>query len=355
MPIRTTTIGSYPKPDYVPVPDWYHGKSEDEAGRHPTNPTQLYTEYLRQRTADGEAAFDEGTREIVREQDEIGIDIPTDGEVRREHYVFYHLRHLEGIDFENLSERQMRQGGWTALVPTIRGPIGAGAPFLRRDWQVAQAATSKPVKITVPGPLTIAGSVANAHYADEAELCAALADALNPEIRDLAEAGCTWIQVDEPLFARHPDKALAFGVDNLARCLHGLPEETRTAVHVCCGYPAELDQEDYPKADPAAYLEIADALDAAPVDAVSLEDAHRPNDLSLLERYRETTVILGAVEIASTRLESVDDIRGRLSQALEHIDAHRLMAGPDCGLTMLPHTLAVDKLRNLVAAARAVG
>lgn len=354
MPIPTTTIGSYPKPDYVPVPDWFHGKSEAEAGRHPTNPTQRYSEYLRQRGSEGEAAFDRGTQEIVREQDRIGIDVPTDGEVRREHYVFYHLRHLRGVDFENLSEREMRQGGWTALVPTIRGPIEAGEPFLRRDWQVAQAATSRPVKITVPGPLTISGSAANTHYADEAELCAALGDALNREIADLAAAGCTWIQVDEPLFARHPDKALAFGIDALARCFHGIPDQVSRAVHICCGYPADLDMEDYPKADPNAYSDLAEALDAAPVDAISLEDAHRHNDLGLLERFTRTTIMLGLLDIAQSRVETAEEIAARLRDALGHIDRARLMAAPDCGLTMLTRSLARAKLSALVEAARSV-
>lgn len=354
MTIRTTTIGSYPKPDYVPVPDWHHAKPEAETGRHPSNPTQLYSEYLRRRTEEGEDAFDRGTQEIVREQDELGIDVPTDGEVRREHYVFYHLRHLSGVDFENLSERQMRQGGWTALVPTVRGPIEAGAPFLRRDWEVAQAATSKPVKITVPGPITIAGSSANSYYAKESELCLAFADALNREIRDLAEAGCTWIQVDEPLFARHPDKALAFGIEGLERCFAGVPESVNRAVHICCGYPAALDMEDYPKADRQAYFDLADALDAASVDAVSLEDAHRHNDLSVLERFGRTTIMLGAIDIASSRVETAEEIAARLREALNHIDRDRLMAAPDCGLTMLSRELTRAKLSALVAAARAV-
>jgi 5-methyltetrahydropteroyltriglutamate--homocysteine methyltransferase len=354
MPIATTTIGSYPKPDYVPLPDWYHAKSEEERGVHPTDPTRLYADFERRRSERDDALLDQGTQEVVREQDALGIDVPTDGEVRRDHYVFYHLRQLAGFDFDHLTEREMRAGGWSARVPTVTGRIAHRERFLRHDWQVAQAATRKPVKMTVPGPLTIAGSTADAFYGDERALCADLGDALNVEIRDLAAAGCPWIQIDEPLFARHPDKALAFGIDNLARCLHRLPEETRTAVHVCCGYPAELDQADYPKADPAAYLEIADALDAAPVDAVSLEDAHRPNDLALLERYRQTTVILGVLDIASSERESAEAIRARLSAALEHIDPHRLMAGPDCGLTMLPRRLAREKLQAMVQAARAV-
>ena len=354
MPVPTTTIGAYPKPDYVPLPGWHEAKPEEEQGRHPSDPTRPLRERGRVDPEEEQRLLDRATREIVAEQAEIGIDVPTDGEVRREHYVFYHLRQLHGIDFENLAERELRQGGWTAYVPVVRQPIQAGARFLRHDWRAAQAATGRPVKITVPGPLTIAGTIADDHYGDERALCAALGDALNQEIRDLAAAGCPWVQVDEPLFARYPDKALGFGVDNLARCLHKLPEETRTAVHVCCGYPAELDQEDYPKADPQAYDQLAEPLDLAPVGAVSLEDAHRPADLSLLERFARTTVILGCVDVARSRVEDPDEIAGRLRRALEHIDPHRLMAAPDCGLALMPRKLARDKLRALVQGARAV-
>lgn len=354
MALPTTTIGAYPKPEGMPLPGWYESKSEAERGIHPTDPTRQYSEYLRHRTEADERRLDEGTQAVVREQDELGVDIPTDGEVRRDHYVFYHLRHLNGIDFDALSEREMRAGGWQARVPTVRGAIVPGPRFLRRDWQVAQEATRKPVKITVPGPMTVAGTIVDAHYGDPRALGAALGDALNHEIRDLADAGCAWIQVDEPLFARHPEEALAYGVDNLARCFHKLPREVAKAVHICCGYPAELDQDDYPKADPQAYWSLAEALEDAPVDAVSVEDAHRPNDLRLLEIFATTTVILGTIDIASSAVEQADDIRARLRAALAHIDPHRLIAGPDCGLAMLPRSLARDKLKAMVAAARSV-
>ena len=354
MPIPTTTIGAYPKPDYVPLRGWHEAKPEDEQGRHPSDPTRALRERGRVDPEEEQRLLDRATREVVEEQAELGIDVPTDGEVRREHYVFYHLRHLHGIDFNNLAERELRQGGWQAYVPVVRGPVEAGPRFLRHDWRTAQQATGRPVKITVPGPLTIAGTIADDYYADERALCAALGDALNQEIRDLAHAGCPWIQVDEPLFARHPDAALEYGVDNLARTLHKLPGETRRCVHVCCGYPAELDQADYPKADPGAYDRLAEPLDLAPVDAVSLEDAHRPADLGLLERFARTTVILGCVDVASSPVEDPDAITGRLRQALEHIDPHRLMAAPDCGLALMNRTLARDKLRALVAGARAV-
>jgi len=194
-----------------------------------------------------------------------------------------------------------------------------------------------------------------AFYGDEAKLGAALAGALNVEIRALAGAGCTWIQVDEPVFARYPEKALAFGIDNLSRCFEGVPESTVRGAHVCCGYPAELDTEDYPKADPRAYLAIADGLEAADVDVLSIEDAHRHNDLALLERFTTTRIALGVIGIARTRVEPVDEIADRLRAALAHIDAKRLIAAPDCGLTMLDRDTARAKLANLAAAAKTVG
>ncbi|MDX1542012.1 MAG: hypothetical protein R3349_11485, partial [Geminicoccaceae bacterium] len=129
---------------------------------------------------------------------------------------------------------------------------------------------------------------------------------------------------------------------------------TERLVHVCCGYPDQLDAEDYPKAPHDAYFELAPALDEARVDAVSIEDAHRPNDLSLLERFRRTTVILGVIAIAKSRIEEVDEVRDRLRAALEHIDKERLLAGPDCGLGFLGRDLARRKIEVMVEAARTV-
>ena len=189
------------------------------------------------------------------------------------------------------------------------------------------------MKITVPGPLTIIDSTADAHYGDPARFAMALAAVLNTEIRRLAEAGCGWIQVDEPVFARYPDRALDYGVEALGRCFHGVPAATKRAVHICCGYPAELDMAAYPKADPSAYFDLADALEQAPVDAVSIEDAHRHNDLTLLERFRTTSIMFGVINIAQSRVEGIDEIRARLESALHHIDQERLIAAPDCGLT----------------------
>ena len=343
MPLLTTCIGSYPKPPYVPRLAWMHedveaGEVEDEA----LSPEER------------QAAFDQATREVVAEQVAIGIDIPTDGEMRRGNYIHYHCSHLDGFEPDTLTECTMRGGAWTAEVPTFTGKVAAREPFLVRDWQIAQAATEKPVKITVPGPFTIADSTANVVNPDRRSWCAALADALNVEIRRLADAGCRHIQVDEPLFARLPDQALDFGIETFERCFRGVPAGVTRTMHMCCGYPDKLDETDYVKADPEVYRRLAGALEASIVDAVSIEDAHRHNDLSLLDTFSRTTVILGVVEIASSRVETVDEIVARLRAALDHIDADRLVAAPDCGLIMLGSELARAKLARLVDAARAV-
>ncbi|BBK33217.1 methionine synthase (B12-independent) [Stella humosa] len=353
MAILTTTIGSYPKPDYVRIPNWFEVRRRLAPGQW--NPTQAYEQVLADQDAEHAERLDRGTREVVAEQADAGIDIPTDGEVRREHYIYHQCRRFPGFDFARLTSKAMRGGSWLAAVPTVTGPVTAGTPGMPADWRIAQSATDRPVKMTLPGPLTIIDSTADAHYHDDRRLAADLADALNHEIRALAEAGCRWIQVDEPVFARQLDRALDFGVEMLDRCFHGVPAATRRAVHICCGYPAALDLEDFPKADRRTYFDLADALEETAIDAVSIEDAHRRNDLSLIERFRSKTLILGVVEIARTRVETVDEIRARIADVLEHIEPARLIAAPDCGLIMLDRATAVAKLRNLSAAARSFG
>ena len=350
MGLLTTTIGSYPKPDFVIVRDWVHPKSDYK----PTYDAYIADKrYFEDKKVSTSVFL--GTIEAVRRQLEAGIDVPTDGEQGREHYVFYHLRHLKGVDHSRLQNRKVRGvEEWFSEVPTISGRIEARDRFLRYDWQIAQsiAGGDSPVKITLPGPMTIADTVVDEYYGNEEELNRDLAEALNVEIRDLADAGCRWIQVDEPLFARYPDKALAYGIENLERCFSNVLDEVNRVVHLCCGYPRELDDPNPPKADPFSYFRIADALDEASVDAVSIEDAHRHNDLALLERFRKTTVIFGVVAIAETRVEAVDEIRDRLIAALDHIDSERLIIAPDCGLGMLDRDTAYEKLRNLVEAVR---
>ncbi len=350
MTLLTTTIGAYPKPDYLPTPDWFR-----EGGAGTPKPTEAYQRYLDNLPDNIEELLDRATVEVINDQVNAGVDIPTDGEIRRENYIHYHCRHIEGIDFTRLTEKVSRQGAWVASLPTVTGPLGTRDHFLPRDYRIAQAATDRPVKITVPGPMTITDSIADTYYNDDKQLGAALAAALNEEIMALSEAGCIWIQIDEPLFARKPDVALDYGFENLERCFHGLPANVTRAVHMCCGYSEYVDQENFQKADRMAYFQLADAIEDSSINAISLEDAHRHNDLALLEYFKTTTVMLGVIAIASSRLETVEEIIDRLQAALNHIDADRLIVAPDCGLGFLDRKLAVAKLANMVKAAKVVG
>jgi len=353
MALKTTCIGAFPKPDYVPVDDWFNldrGLTESSS-----DVTRQYTENMSNPDAAFEELFQRATKLAIDAQVSAGIDIPTDGEMRRENYVHYQCRHLEGFDFENLTKRVVRDGAYTAEFPTINGKIEAtGEHFLGRDFKLAQSFTDKSVKITVPGPITIMDTTANRFYDDDRALAFDLADGLNNEIRALAAAGCKYIQVDEPLFARNVDAALDYGIECLDRCFDGVPEDVTRVMHMCCGYPGHLDDVDYHKADPNSYFRLAKAIDNSSIDQVSIEDAHRHNDLGLLEQFSQTTVILGVVAIAKSKVETVEEITSRLREILQHIDASRLIAAPDCGLGILGHDLAIKKLHVLCTAARAV-
>ena len=350
MGLTTTTIGAYPKPDYIAVPDWFNIPS----GPDTAEPTMGWAKAVEALGDQAEEIFARGVKDVIDDQVGAGIDIPTDGEVRRENYIHYHCRHLDGFDFENLTEKMVR-GVYSAKLPTITGPIAARGHFLAHDWRTAQACTDCPVKITLPGPMTISDTVSDGHYGDPKALGRDLAEALNAEVLALAEAGCRHIQIDEPVFARRPDDALAYGFEHLERCFHGCPEGVVRTVHMCCGYPDRLDHPDYPKAPQESYAQIAEAIEDSCIMAVSIEDAHRHNDLSLLETFKTTSVILGVVAIAKSRVEPVEEIRERLNAALEHIDAGRLIAAPDCGLGLLGRELTLQKLRNLSAAAHSLG
>ena len=339
--IVTTTIRAYPKPAYVPISDWFHATPGDQAADY----TSAFAREMDRAGSGREALFCQAAAEVVSDQVEAGIDIVTDGEVRRENYVHYQCRHFSGFDFDILSPKAIR-GVTGALLPTVRSEVRhLGTSPLVHDYRVAQSLSPRPVKMTIPGPMTIIDTTVDACYHDDAALGADLAAAVNAQALELVDAGCRHIQVDEPVMARKPDIALAYGIEHLERCFAGVPEGVARVVHCCCGYPEHLDQDDYPKADPGAYLALAEALDAAAVDAVSIEDAHRPNDLSvLLPRFAGTTVILGVLAVARSRLEAVDDVEGRLIQALEHLPPERLAAAPDCGLAFLGRDLARRKL-----------
>ena len=284
MALPTTCIGSFPKPSYAPIVDWF--EMDQGLTTSGDGVTRKYTQAMATADEKTEELLQRATGDAVEAQVSCGVDVPTDGEQRRENYIHYHCRHLNGIDFENLTSRVLRDGAYETSLPTITEKIEPkGNHFLDDDYRVAQGFTDRPVKITIPGPLTIIDTTANKHYDTERALAFDLADALNFEIRGLARAGCKYIQVDEPVFARNVDRALDFGIECLDRCFDGVPDDVTRVMHMCCGYPDHIDDHDYHKADRDSYFRLAEQLDRSSVDQISLEDAHQHNDLALLEKF----------------------------------------------------------------------
>lgn len=345
----TTVIGAYPKPEYLEITDWFNA----QGGTDTANPTKLYDQEVNQMGDKAEKFFVKAAGEVIQDQINCGIDIVTDGEVRRENYIHYHCRHIDGVDFNTLTEKVARTGNYKCWLPTIVSKVRAQDSFLVHDWEESQKLSSKPVKITLPGPMTIADTIANTFYTSKDKMGFDLAEVINVEIKRLQKAGCKYIQVDEPLFARKPQDAIDFGINNLAKCFEGVDNErVEKITHICCGYPDKLDALNYPKAPLNSYHQIATLLNKSIINTVSLEDAHRYNDLSLLEKFSDTKIILGLIKIASSKNETIDEIQSRVKEALNHIKKENLIAAPDCGLGHLPRKLAKEKLITMVNAVK---
>ena len=292
----TTVIGSYPKPHYLKITDWFNATG----GTDTENPTKYYEEEIKKIGSEVEEIFIRATKDVIKDQENCGIDIITDGEVRRENYIHFHCRHLNGIDFSNLTEKTARTGNYKCWLPTITNKVTAGESFLVEEWKTNQKLSNKSVKVTFPGPMTISDTIANTYYKTDEEMGYDLSETINVEIKRLEEAGCKYIQVDEPLFARKPENALNFGIKNLEKCFTNVDStKIERITHICCGYPDKLDAINYPKASLDSYKKISKALDDSQIDSVSIEDAHRYNDLQLLRNFTKTKVIFGLNKIAS--------------------------------------------------------
>jgi 5-methyltetrahydropteroyltriglutamate--homocysteine methyltransferase len=350
--IKTTVIGSFPKPKYLNIPDWFKCVSDRITIGYDIND---YTKYISNKPKEHDKKLIDAIEEVIDLQDNIGIDILTDGEIGRENYINYHLRHINGIDFNILSQISSRNDAYVHNAPTIIGLIEPKEHFLSNDLIIAQKFTHKPIKITIPGPLTIIDTVYNIYYDNDDELLEDISNALNYEILDLVKNGCKYIQIDEPLLARTPKHKLDISIKYIERCFRDVPPHVCKIVHICCGYPNKLDETDYPKANPNSYYYIAELVDnSSYIDVVSLEDAHFNNDLKLFEKFKKISIILGVINISSSRVEEVDEIKNRINMVLKYIEPQRLIVGPDCGLGMLPLNICIRKLNNMVSAIKSI-
>jgi 5-methyltetrahydropteroyltriglutamate--homocysteine methyltransferase len=336
MALLTSVVGSYPQPDWLIdrglLTKWMAPRVRvHEVWRVPA-------ERL-------EAAQDEATLEAIRDQEDAGIDIITDGEIRRESYSNRFANALDGIDRQRVGEIVGRTGN-KIPVPIVSGPLQRREPVEVRDLKFLRAHTSKTIKITLPGPFTMAQQAVNEHYADDESLALAFADAVNEEVRDLFAAGADVVQIDEPWLQARPDAARRYGVKAINRALAGV--RGTTALHLCFGYAALV------KDKPAHGYAFLAELEASSAKQISIEAAQPRLDLGILRALRTKTVLVGVIDLNDRNVETPHQVAMRIRAALEVVPAERLIATPDCGMKYLRRDVAFGKLQALVAGAALV-
>ena len=335
-PLATTVIGSYPQPDWLI-------DRERLAGRLP--PRVPARELWRVDERWLEEAQDDATRLAVRDMEEAGIDVVTDGEIRRESYSNYFANTLDGLDLDEPGTA-MDRTGHPNPVPRVVGPIRRARQVQVRDAEFLRALASRPIRVTVPGPFTMSQQAQNDYYPDLRSLALAYAEAVNEELRDLVAAGADVVQIDEPYLQARPDDAREYALEAIARAFDGVGGTK--ALHTCFGYAAIVHEK------PSDGYPFLAELDACAADEISIEAAQPRLDPSILEQLPSKRVILGVLDLNDMEIESAEVVADRLRTALEYIDPARLMAGPDCGMKYLPREVARGKLQALVAGAARV-
>ncbi len=333
--LPTTVVGSYPQPDWL-IDRQMLSKMVPrvrEKGLWRIPPPLL------------EAAQDDATLVAIRDMERAGIDIITDGEMRRESYSNYFATALDGIDTENPALIVDRYGNQTR-VPRVTGPIRRRAPVEVRDMTFLRRNTDRLAKITLPGPFTMSQQASNEYYASSEELAMALADAVNEEARDLQRAGADVIQIDEPWLRNDPEAADRYAIKAINRAFEGIT--VTTAVHLCFGYAAVVHTK---KPSGYAYLpQLADCV----AQQISIESAQPNVDLSVLRALSMKTIILGVIDLGDPGIETAAKVAERIRAGLEHVAAERLIPAPDCGMKYLPREVAFGKLKSLAEGAAIV-
>lgn len=347
--VLTAIVGSYPKPRYV----------YPRSGRSLLDSFGFALDRRRQEV--GPIAFstllDRAALEAIKDQNRAGIDICTDGEERRGHYVLHVVNRLEGVDARNLKPISMRAGTTTQNAPRVIGKLAYRGPLLLKEFLFTKEHVKGIAKIGLPGPTTVADCVADEHYAgDRKRLAFDYADAIRHEIAALIEAGCRIVQFDDPVLLRYPDAAQAWGLEALERCFAGLERRATYVVHICRGYPNKpLERKGISyKANADYYRDILGWLSGSQLDVVSIEGAASNLDASILDAIGTKTVMLGVLDVGENEVESVEMLTARANQALRFLPREQLILAPDCGMLELTRASAREKLMNLSLAARAI-
>jgi 5-methyltetrahydropteroyltriglutamate--homocysteine methyltransferase len=333
MLFPTTLVGSYPQPEWLI-------DRQKLGGRFP--PRVRARELWRIAEPWLAEAQDDATRLAIRAQDTVGLDIITDGEIRRESYSNRFATALAGIDMDNPGTA-LDRSGHPNLVPRIVGPIRRRHPVAVEDTRFLRAHTTKPIKMTVPGPFTMSQQAQNDYYPSEERAALDYAVAVNEEVRDLFAAGADIVQLDEPYMQARPEKARQYGLTALNRALEGITGTT--AVHICFGYAAIIHQR------PSGYSFLPE-LAGCSCHQVSVETAQAKLDCAVLTRLDGKQIMVGCLDLNDPAVETPDTIVARIKRALPYVKPENVVLAPDCGMKYLPRDVAAGKLTSMVAAAR---
>ena len=333
--LPTTVVGSYPQPDWL-IDRAMLSKVVPRVNMHEM--WRVAPERLRE-------AQDDATILAIRDMERAGIDIISDGEARRESYSNYFIAALEGVDADSPAVIVSKAGRETR-VPRVTGPIRRRGPVEVRDLAFLRANTDRQIKITLPGPFTMAQQAHDEHYGDLEAMAMGFADAVNAEVRDLAAAGADVIQLDEPWLRNDPENARRFAVKAINRALEGVT--VPTVVHLCFGYAAVV-----PGQKPTGYSFLVELADSV-ADQISIECAQPHLDMGMLADLSTKKILLGVIDLGNPAIESAEEVAARIRAGLAHVDAERLIPAPDCGMKYLPRATAFGKLKALAEGAAIV-
>jgi 5-methyltetrahydropteroyltriglutamate--homocysteine methyltransferase len=334
--LLTTVVGSYPQPDWLI-------DRERLGDRLP--PRVRARELWRVAEPLLEAAQDDATRLAVQDMERAGVDVITDGEMRRESYSNRFATALYGVDLDRPGVALDRTGHENP-VPRVVGPIHRTGPVETRDVEFLRSITDRRIKITVPGPFTMSQQAQNDYYAEDGELALAYADAVNAELRDLKAAGADVVQIDEPYLQARPEQAREYAIEAINRALDGI--EGDTVLHTCFGYAHIVHDR------PSGYPFLGELADCAATH-LSLEAAQPNLDPEVLSDVAGKTILLGVLDLGSAEVETPEVVAGRIRRALSVLPPERLVVAPDCGMKYLSRERAFRKLQSMVAGARLVG
>ena len=333
--LESTLAGSLPKPDWLAEPEklWAPWRFEGEA-------------LIR--------AQERAAAEWIKHQEDAGIDIVTNGEQFRIHFVHGFLEQINGIDWEKKTAMGIRDNRYTVQVPTVTGPVSRLKSVHLDEVRYCRTLTDRKLKFTLPGPMTICDTIADDHYGRRADMAMAFAEILNAEARELEAAGVNVIQFDEPAFNVFMEDVKEWGIDALHRACEGLA--CTTAVHICYGYGIEenLRWKDTLGSEWRQYEEIFPALNASRIDQVSLECAGSQVPQSLMGLLKHKDLLVGAVEVTAARVETPEEVAATIRSAMRYVDPERLFPCTNCGMVPLAYDMALGKIKSLAAGAALV-